>query len=152
MSSKDIDVQISTFTIPQNFRRGYIEAYNLAIQRQFPAKFNATLAYVGANAVRQRTYLNINASRIGGGTTTGRLLNTNYGANTNNTDVIATTPFRGANYNSLQAQLSRTTSRNSDFGIVYTYAKAMDAADNTQNGLAFNYPDYWLYPTCWSRA
>lgn len=134
---------ISTFTIPQDFRRGYIESYNLTVQHQFPARFNANVGYVGANAIRQQTYLNINASPIGGGTTTGRLLNTTYGPNTNNTDIQALVPFRGANFNSLQAQLSRTGSRIADFGIVYTLSKAMNAVDNTQNGLAFNYPAYW---------
>ncbi len=134
---------ISTFSIPKSFRRGYIESYNLTVQRQLPGSLVATVAYVGAGAVRQQTYLNTNASGPGQGSTTGRELNAQYGAYTSVTDITQATPFRGSNYNAMQAQLSRTGSKYADFGVVYTWSKAMNAEDQTQNGLTFNYPDYW---------
>jgi hypothetical protein len=134
---------ISTFAIPKSFRRGYIESYNLAVQRQFAGSMVATVAYVGAGAIRQQTYLNTNASGAGQGSTTGRELNLQYGAYTSLTDITTSQPFRGSNYNALQAQLSRTGSKYADFGVVYTYSKAMNAEDQTQSGLTFNYPAYW---------
>jgi hypothetical protein len=134
---------LSTQAIPQNFRRGYIESYNLSVQRQLPASLVANIAYVGTHAIRQQSNVNINAAPIGGGTA-GRLLNATYGANTNNTDLNEMLPFRGSAYNGLQAQLSRTGARYGSSGIIYTYSKAMDAADNSTNsGLTFAYPTYW---------
>ncbi len=37
----------STNTVPQNFRRGYIESWNLVVQRTLPAGFVATVALRG---------------------------------------------------------------------------------------------------------
>lgn len=134
---------LSTVTIPQKFRRGYIESFNLAVQRELPAQFVANLAYVGTHAVRQLSSVNINASFPGGGTA-GRLLNTTYGANTNNTDINAIQPFQGSVYNGMQAQLTRVSTHHVSTGVIYTYSKAMDASDNsTFSGLTFAYPTYW---------
>ena len=51
----------STNTVPQNFRRGYIESWNLVVQRTLPAGFVGTVGYVGDHFVRQQVgtgYLN----------------------------------------------------------------------------------------------
>ena len=64
---------ISTSTLPADFRRGYIESYNLSIQRELPGSFVANIAYVGSHAVRQQSSVNINAAPAGGGNA-GRLL------------------------------------------------------------------------------
>jgi hypothetical protein len=134
---------VSTFTLPRNFRRGYIESWNLAIQHELPAQIVADVAYVGTEAVRQQTALNINAAPIGGGTA-GRMLNTLYGANTSISDQTSMQPFRGSSYNGLQAQLSRRATRSVSSGIVYTYSKSMNNSDNgSYNGLTFSYPTYW---------
>jgi hypothetical protein len=135
---------LSTYTIPKNFRRGYIESYNLSVQRQLPFQLVGNVAYVGSHAVRQQTEVDINASAPGGGSTTGRLLNTTYGANTNNTDIYTLQPFQGSVYSGLQTQLTRISPKHGSTGVIYTYSKAMDASDNSQaNGLTFAYPTYW---------
>jgi len=142
-ASIPLPYNVSTQAIPQNFRRGYIESYNLSFQRQLPASFVANIAYVGTHAIRQQSNVNINAAPIGGGTA-GRLLNATYGANTNNTDINAMQPFRGSVYNGLQSQLSRVGARYGSTGVIYTYSKAMDISDNSTNsGLTFAYPTYW---------
>lgn len=48
----------STNTVPQNFRRGYIESWNLVVQRTLPAGFVGTVAYVGDHDVRQMVNIN----------------------------------------------------------------------------------------------
>jgi hypothetical protein len=139
-----LDTTLTTNTILQNFRRGYIYSYNLSVQREFPFQMVGTVAYVGTHAVRQQTSIDINPSAPGGGTTTGRLLNQLYGPNTNNTDVTALQPFGGSTYNGLQAQLSRTSAKNLSMGIIYTFAKAMDVSDNSLlSGLTYAYPTYY---------
>ncbi|MBB6145286.1 hypothetical protein HNQ77_003244 [Silvibacterium bohemicum] len=138
-----LGTNISTATIPKDFRRGYIHSYNLAVQRQFPFQLVANVTYVGTEAVRQQSDVNINAAPPGGGTA-GRLLNTTFGPNTNNTDINSLQPFRGSNYNGLQAQLTRTSAKLGSTGLIYTFSKSMDAADNSEaNGLVFAYPTFW---------
>jgi hypothetical protein len=54
----------STNTVPQRFRRGYIESWNLVVQRTLPAGFVGTVGYVGDHFVRQQ--VNINYLNAGG--------------------------------------------------------------------------------------
>jgi hypothetical protein len=44
--------------VPQHFRRGYIESWNLVVQRTLPAGFVGTVAYVGDHDVRQQVNVN----------------------------------------------------------------------------------------------
>jgi hypothetical protein len=48
----------STNTVPQNFRRGYNESWNLVVQRTLPAGFVGTVGYVGDHFVRQQVNIN----------------------------------------------------------------------------------------------
>lgn len=137
-----LPTNVATNAVPKDFRRGYIESYNLALQREMPHSLVASVSYVGTHAVRQQSNVNINAAPPGGGNA-GRLLNTTYGATTNNTDINELRPFRGSNYNGLQGQVTRYGT-NGSFGVVYTFSKTMDIADNSQaNGLTFAHPAYW---------
>jgi hypothetical protein len=55
----------STNTVPQKFRRGYIESWNLVVQRTLPAGFVGTIAYVGDHDVRQQVNVNyLNAANF----------------------------------------------------------------------------------------
>jgi Carboxypeptidase regulatory-like domain/TonB dependent receptor len=55
----------STNTLPQNFRRGYIESWNLVVQRTLPWDFVANIAYVGDHFVRQPAGVNyLNAANF----------------------------------------------------------------------------------------
>ncbi|MBO0801426.1 MAG: TonB-dependent receptor, partial [Blastocatellia bacterium] len=58
---------IGTQTFPQDFRRGYIQSFNLTIQRDIGMGFTAQAAYVGSRAIRQTANVNINAGEVGGG-------------------------------------------------------------------------------------
>lgn len=141
---------VGTGTIPKNFRRGYIESYNLSAQRAVGAGFTTTLAYVGSEAVRQMTQVDINSAPPGGGTL-GRQLNTTYSPGITNLSLVNSQtsqgqgePFRGSNYNALQAQLTRMSAHRASTGVIYTYSKTIDSSDNGGSGtLLFNYPTYW---------
>ncbi|HUA92752.1 MAG TPA: TonB-dependent receptor [Terracidiphilus sp.] len=55
----------STNTVPQNFRRGYIESWNLVVQRTLPMGFVGTVGYVGDHFVRQQVNINyLNAANF----------------------------------------------------------------------------------------
>jgi len=55
----------STNTLPQNYRRGYIESWNLIVQRTLPMDFVANVGYVGDHFVRQPAGINyLNAANF----------------------------------------------------------------------------------------
>jgi hypothetical protein len=78
---------VSTEAIANPYRRGYIESFNLTLQRDVGLGFTATAAFVGSYEVRQMSNVNINAAPIGTGTA-GRLL---YPLNS--TDINEAEPF-----------------------------------------------------------
>jgi hypothetical protein len=130
----------STETVPKDYRRGYIESWNLAVQQDLMAGFNLNLTYVGTHSVRGITSLNINAAPPGGGNA-GRLL---AGVTGSQVDITSNTPFRSANYHGLQTQLSRRVGHGVNTGLIYTWSHAINYNDNsTYSGLTFNYPTYW---------
>jgi len=135
---------LSTNALPQTFRRGYIESWNLAVQRELPALLVANVAYVGDHAVRQMTNVNIDTAPPGGGTA-GEALNAEYGPNFNNSgNINSEMPWKGSSYSGLQAQLSRNSSEHGSTGLIYTFGKAEDFSDNgINNGITFAYPTYW---------
>jgi hypothetical protein len=135
----------STETVPKNYRRGYIESWNLAVQQDLPAHFNMNLTYVGTHAVRADTSLNINAAppldpSAGGGNGARPLAKANISV----VDITSNTPFRSANYHGLQSQLTRRVGRGVNTGLIYTWSHAINYNDNsTYSGLMFAYPTYW---------
>ncbi len=51
----------TTNTAPANYRRGYIESWNLFVQQDLGAKFVANIGYVGTHQVRQLGGVTLNA-------------------------------------------------------------------------------------------
>ncbi|MEO6723959.1 MAG: TonB-dependent receptor, partial [Blastocatellia bacterium] len=129
---------VGTQTFPEVFNRGYIQSFNLTIQREIGYGFIAQAAYVGSRAIRQTANVNINAAGPGGGNA-GRAL-ANFGRTAN---INLLTPFNTATYNSLQTQLTRRISTSSILGLSYTYSKAIGYADNSDSGLTFNWVPAW---------
>jgi hypothetical protein len=130
---------VSTTTIPLNFRRGYINQWNLAVEREIHG-FVASVSYVGSVAVRPLTNMNVNAAPAGGGQT-GRALNSEFGGNWS--DINQLTPFGNNYYDALQTKLTRSFRQGSQFGVVYTLSKTIDYEDNEEiNFLIFPYPAY----------
>ncbi|HEY1214400.1 MAG TPA: TonB-dependent receptor, partial [Bryobacteraceae bacterium] len=121
---------VTTNTVPQNFRRGYLYSYNLAYQRELPAHFISTITYVGTREVRAVSPININASPVGTGAA-GRPLNIAHGQSA---DIYSMLPFGSMNYNGLQAQLTNRVNRNAQAGVVYTWSHAFDISDNSTYG------------------
>ena len=125
---------VGTTTFPQAFHRGYIESYNLTVQRDAGAGFNVQAAYVGSRSIRQTVIQNINASGPGGGNT-GRALYSSFGRIAN---VSYFVPFNSAYYNGFQTQITRRVGR-SLLGLSYTLSRSVDYGDDTDSGLTFNW-------------
>jgi Carboxypeptidase regulatory-like domain/TonB dependent receptor len=124
------NLKLGTFPLPAtiaetfyaaDFRRGYIESYNAAVERELPFGFDWQVDYVGNHTVRQICAVDLNADGPGQGTT-GEPYNILFG---HTAGLTQQTPRCPANYNALQTQLIRRMSGRSQLGIMYTYSKAM---------------------------
>jgi len=147
---------VGTTTIPHDFRRGYINSFNLMVEREMGG-FVADIGYVGDRGIRPLTNMNINASFAGAGQN-GRLLNAQFHHTTGDIcptptnpnaackgwpDINRLTPLGHNYYDSMQAKLTRRFSGASQIGFSYTWAKAIDYEDNEElNFLLWPYPSY----------
>jgi hypothetical protein len=155
-----LPVSGSTNTLPKNFRRGYIESWNLFIQQDLGHSFVANIGYVGTHQVRQPAGYSLNAAPLPSGSTicmanglynpstglTGAcnfqantLVNINAGCNAssvgqyicyNTGGITMNQPMFSATYNALQAQLTRNAGKLAQFGLIYTWSHAIDYEDN----------------------
>jgi hypothetical protein len=176
----------STNSVWPNFRRGYIESWNLFVQRDLGKQFVANVGYVGNLFVREQAPVSpYNAAPLPSlstpcmpngnwntaltGLTGACSKNPGWAVNetinwstcvTNGWASCATSsglyntggitmngPIFSANYNALQAQLTRNAGKNASLGVVYTYGHAFDYIDNGAgtgtSGTTFNYPAYY---------
>jgi hypothetical protein len=125
---------VGTDFYPKAFHRGYTEAYNLTLQRDLGKGLNAQAAYVGNRGVRLIAFQNVNAAGPGAGRA-GTPLNQLWG-NSNTIGMYA--PINGGSYNALQTQVTRRVA-GAQVGVVYTYSKAINYADNETSGLRWNW-------------
>jgi hypothetical protein len=133
-----LPTNIGTQTFPKVFNRGYIQSFNLTIQRDIGWGFTAQAAYVGSRAIRQTANVNINAGEPGRGNA-GRAL-AKYGRIANINSLM---PFNTSTYNSLQMQLNRRFIDGAQLGVTYTFSKAMGYADNSDSGLTWHSVSQW---------
>jgi hypothetical protein len=119
--------------IPLDYREGYIQSYNLAVQRSLPAKFALDVAYVGNKGTRVGQQYNANAGMILGAGQNGRPLWSAYGRNADtNVSFIGTS----TNYNSLQVKLDRRFSGGFQMTTAYTYSRSIDYSQDN-GGFAY---------------
>jgi len=120
-------------TEPLNWKNPYMEAWNLAIQRELPAHFVLDVAYVGNHGVRIGVARNINvASWIA---PTSAIGNTDYllyprtGSTTLYWDGMSTM------YNSLQVKMDRRFTNRLGITTAFTYGKGMGYQTGDDGGL-----------------
>ena len=149
----------STTTVAQNFRRGYIESWNLFIQRDLGHDWVANIGYVGTHFVSQQVGISLNAAPLPSANTTcmpngqynpstGLTGACSFQANTiinqmhctptgvgglvcyNTGGITMSEPLFSSSYNALQSQLTHNAGKNVSLGLVYTYSHAIDYEDN----------------------
>jgi hypothetical protein len=119
---------LGTYGYPNNYHRGYEEAWNLEVQRDLGHNWNLQLGYVGTHMVRGAEFINFNAGYPGGGNAGTPL----YAQFSNPSAMTINGPMTGGNYNALQTQLTRHVA-GGQVGIVYTYSKTIDNDDTEAN-------------------
>ncbi len=122
-------------SFPQYMNRGYIQSWNLFIQREFAPTLTAEAGYVGTHAVHQMMGVNINGSAPNTGNA-GRQL-----APYLTTDFNMYEPFGNLTYNALQTNVKKRFG-SSIVGLAYTYSKAINNynGDNGDGTLFRAYP------------
>ena len=92
---------LTVFTLPDDFNRGYIKSWNVAVEKELRWGLVGEAAYVGTRQIDQLGFRELNRSPIGGGTP-GRQLNKLFGR-TGQTRLIA--PIGDSQYDGLQTRL-----------------------------------------------
>ena len=120
--------------IPLNYKNGYIEAWNFAVQRELPWNFNIDVAYVGSHGVDTPAAPNLNAGQIINAGSAGQPFLSKYG-----TTAAVTQYFQGfsSTYNSLQVKFDRRFRSGLIMTTAFTWQKAMDFQAGDDGGLAF---------------
>jgi hypothetical protein len=172
-----LPVAASTQTVPLNYNRGHIMSWNFFLQRELPAQLIANVGYVGTEYVRQPATVTPYNSAPFPSANTPCMANGQYNPSTgltggcsfqdntlinqqfcagssslacyNTGGINLNEPLFRSFYNALQTQLTRTAGKNSSFGLVYTFSRAIDLEDNGagsgSGGTVFNFPDYWNF-------
>ena len=123
-------------SFPKYMNRGYIQSWNLFVQREFTPSLTAEVGYVGTHAVHQMMGVNINGAAPGTGNQ-GRQL---YPYLT--TDFNVYEPFGNLTYHALQTDVKKRFGGGSLIGAAYTFSKAIDNynGDNGDGTLFRAYP------------
>jgi outer membrane receptor protein involved in Fe transport len=106
--------------------RGFIQSWNVTLERKIPGDFITSIAYVGTSTTDQLGDLDINSGQVIGAGNAGRPYSSRFGRN------IATLLWDGyleSNYHSLQTQIRRQV-RNLTVQGAYTWSKAINQADD----------------------
>lgn len=132
---------VGTFTLPDEFKRGYIQSWNVAFQRELFWGFVGEVAYVGTDQVNQLGYRELNWSPIDGGQA-GRQLNQLFGRRAQ-TRIVA--PIGDSTYHALQTQLNRRFGNGFQIGMNYVYSQqsGVAGAPNSDNVPHINIPEYY---------
>ncbi|HKS40747.1 MAG TPA: TonB-dependent receptor [Blastocatellia bacterium] len=117
-----------TTTYPDTPMRKEIHSFNVIVERELTSRFTAQIGYVGTRAVGQMGFININAGAPGTGNA-GRALFPQFGLTADINEII---PYKTTTYDALQSELKGRFG-SSLLGVVYTFSKAINYADNDAN-------------------
>jgi len=132
---------VSTQTVPTDIQRGYIQSWNLTLQRTLFGGFVGEVGYVATRQIRQLGYRELNWADVGAGNA-GRQLTRLFGRTASTREVG---PIGGSHYDSLQARLQRRFFRGYSFTASYTFAKAISTSglDRSDSTLKVMIPEYY---------
>jgi hypothetical protein len=158
LSSGTVDIPntISTNSLQAGtFRRGYIESFNLTVQREFKGGFVLQTGYAGTRSIRAGvTYFNANAGLVPGAGVNGRPLRPTFGVGVDRNFYI---PMGHQRYDGWQTNLSRRFGAGLFMTFSHTWSKTMStvpggannanglgqSGGNSDNGLAFYVPSQY---------
>jgi Carboxypeptidase regulatory-like domain/TonB dependent receptor len=117
----DIPRNITAITLPNEFNRGYVQSWNLTLQKNLKWGFVGEAGYVASRTIRQLGFLELNWSPIGGGSA-GQQLFRSFGR-TASTRLAS--PVGGSHFDSLQTRLQRRFANGVQMEVSYTLSKSI---------------------------
>jgi hypothetical protein len=109
-------------TTDKTFRRGYVESWNLTLEKELPFGLLGSAGYVGTHVVNLGGSYNFNYGQLGGGAAS-QPLNTPAVKITGTTNVFR--PVLDVNYNSLQVAVNKRMQNGLSMRMAYTWSKNM---------------------------
>lgn len=113
---------------PKDLDRGYIQSWNVTLQRELPWKFTGQIGYVATRSVRQLGLVDVNAGQVIGAGDEGKPLQARFGRTAS---TVLLQPVGTGNYHSLQTQLQRRFSDGLSLSVNYTWGKALSPNENS---------------------
>lgn len=132
---------VSAITLPDKFNRGYIQSWNLSLQRELMWGFTGEAAYIATRQIRQLGFIELNYANINGGNN-GRQLVQKFGR-TASTLLVA--PVGNSHYDALQARLDRRFKEFYQLSVNYTWSKSITTSglSDSDNTLPIGIPQYY---------
>ncbi len=126
-----------------NFKRSYIQAWNLMLEKDLGHNWVAEAGYVGNRQINLQNRWNSNYGYIGGGNAS-RVLNAKFGR-TADTNFHSNVGGFKSWYDSLQSSLQRRFSSGYMVRFTYTWSKALGPRGNENgvDGYTNNTPEYF---------
>ncbi|MGH9162781.1 MAG: TonB-dependent receptor, partial [Vicinamibacteraceae bacterium] len=113
-------------TLPLEFERGYVESWNVTVQRELGWGFVGEAGYVGTRQVDQLGYHELNWAPIGGGQE-GRQLFQKFGRDA---DTRLVAPVGNSQYHALQSRVERRFANGFQLQANYTWSRSTGIAGN----------------------
>ncbi len=128
-------------TLPEDFRRGYIQSWNLTVQKKLWWDLVGQVGYVATRQIRQLGFRDINVGTPGGGRGS-QPLNQKFGR-TARTAIVA--PIGGSHYDSLQTTLERRFAKGFSMNMAYTWSKVIGiaGASNSDDTPQIQLPEFY---------
>src|SRR5215510_10420346 len=111
--------------------RGYIQSWNLMVERKLPSDITLSAGYVGTQATHQLANLNLNAADVGGGNAGRPFFSRGYVRN-----IFIFDGRASSNYHALQMAVNRRFTHGLYIKSAYTWSRAINMADEDGANLA----------------
>ncbi len=139
----EMPANVTAVTLPDKFDRGYIQSWNLSVQRELKLGFTGEVAYVATRQIGQLGFAELNWSPVNGGQA-GRQFNTPAFSN-RTAQVQLVAPVGNSHYDAMQTRVNRRFSDFYQLDVNYTWSKSITTAGipDSDNGLRIDIPQFF---------
>src|SRR5262249_1492549 len=136
-----IPSNVSAVTLPDKFNRGYIQSWNLSLQKELKWGFTGEVAYIATRQIGQLGFIELNYANINGGNN-GRQLVQKFGRTAS---TLLVTPIGNSHYDSMQTRLARRFRDFYELNVNYTWSKSITTSGlpDSDNTLRIGIPQYY---------
>ncbi|HEY2934725.1 MAG TPA: TonB-dependent receptor [Acidobacteriota bacterium] len=137
----DIPGTVGVNTLADKFNRGYIQSWNLTLQKTLGWGFVGQAGYVATREVRQLGFLDLNVGKPGGGNAS-RPFNQKFGRSAR-TAIVG--PVGSNHYDSLQVTVERRFADGFSTNAAYTWSKTIgiSGTENSDGEPSIKLPEYY---------